>query len=162
MSSPLDRLDREIIATMEQNRPRPVVSELARSLAIARGTAQARLERLEATGVIRGYGPEVDAAAAGLGVKAFTTLSIAQGMHDSTVDRLVEIPEVVEVNTVTGGGDLLLTIVAMSNDHLHRVIQRIAALPEVTHTKTQLALATPLRRSVASLIGAMDDEAWDA
>jgi DNA-binding Lrp family transcriptional regulator len=162
MSSRLDRADRDLIAAIRKRRPRPSVSDLARTLSLARGTVQARVERLEARGVVVGYGPEIDNARAGFDVKAFTTLSIAQGEHDRTVAHLSRIPEVIEVDTITGDGDLLLHIVATSIGHLHDVIQRVAAVPEVSHTSTQLALATPLKRSVADLIGQLDDRWFDA
>jgi len=147
----LDRSDQLLISALRR-RPRASVSELARRLSLARGTIRTRLDRLEARDVIRGYGPDVDASAAGFDVRAFTTLSIAQGRHDPTVARLKMIPEVVEIHTVTGAGDLLLRIVATTNDHLHEVLQRVASLPDVDRTETQLALATPLQRTVADLI----------
>jgi DNA-binding Lrp family transcriptional regulator len=102
--------------------------------------------------VVRGYGPDVDPAAAGFDVRAFTTLIIAQGSHDRVVAGLAAIPEILEMHTVTGRGDMLIRVVARSNDHLHDVLQRVAALPEVVRTETHLALATPVQRTVADLI----------
>ena len=50
---------------------------------MARGTVQARLDRLPARGVVTGYGPDVDPAALDHGVMAFVTLEIRQaGGHD--------------------------------------------------------------------------------
>ncbi len=120
---------------------------------MARGTVQSRLDRLIERGIITGFGPDIEAAAAGYDVRAFTTLSIAQGRHDRTIQHLSSIPEVLEIHTVTGAGDLLLKIVATTNEDLHRILQEISALDEVSHTETQLALATPLLRTVADLIG---------
>ncbi len=55
----------------------------SRRLRAARGTVQARLERMAERGVITGYGPEVDPAALGYEVTAFITLEIRQaGGHD--------------------------------------------------------------------------------
>ncbi|MEM7284729.1 MAG: Lrp/AsnC family transcriptional regulator [Actinomycetota bacterium] len=155
MSPALDDTDRRLVGQLRR-RPRAGISDLARRLALARGTVQSRLERLIERGIITGFGPDMDAAAAGYDVRAFTTLSIAQGRHDRTIEHLSRIPEVLEVHTVTGSGDLLLKIVATTNEDLHRILQEIAALDEVSHTETQLALATPLLRSVADLVGAPD------
>jgi len=47
-------------------------------LYFARGTAYARLDRLEQRGVILGYGPQVNPSAAGFTVLAFISLEIAQ------------------------------------------------------------------------------------
>lgn len=152
MNSPLDDTDRRLIGQLRR-RPRAGISDLSRRLALARGTVQSRLDRLIDRGVITGFGPDMDAATAGYDVRAFTTLSIAQGRHDRTIAHLRRIPEVLEVHTVTGSGDLLLKIVATTNEDLHRILQEISALEEVSHTETQLALATPLLRTVADLVG---------
>jgi DNA-binding Lrp family transcriptional regulator len=60
----IDDLDARLIATLREQ-PRVGLLEVARRLGVARGTVQARLSKLEARGVITGYGPEVDPAAMG-------------------------------------------------------------------------------------------------
>ena len=60
---------------------RPNVLELSRRLGIARNTVQARIDRLQESGVIAGWGPVVDLKALGYDVLAFTTLEIAQGQE---------------------------------------------------------------------------------
>jgi DNA-binding Lrp family transcriptional regulator len=146
-----DGLDARLIGLLRSAPNLPVV-EMARRLDVARGTVQARLDRLERDGLITGYGPDVDAATAGFGVLAFTTLEIAQGSDAQIVDGLEAIAEVLEAHAVTGPGDLHLRIVARSNEHLHEVLQRILQLPGITRTETHLALHTPIRRTVADLI----------
>lgn len=142
----LDATDLRLLDAMRGS-PHASVTELATSVGIARGTVYSRLDRLHAKGVITGHGPDVDAAKAGLAVLAFTTLEIAQGSHDATTAALARLPEVTEIHTVTGQGDLLLRIVARSNDHLHDVLQRISHVPTVGRSQTQLALSTPHRRA---------------
>lgn len=147
----LDALDRRLIGRLRAV-PHSTVSELARVLDCARGTVLTRLRRLEERKVIVGYGPDVDPAAAGLGVLAFTTLAISQGSHNRVVAHLRSIPEILEIHTVTGSGDLLVRIVARSNDHLHLILQRVVASPDVNRTETQLALSSTVLRTVADLI----------
>jgi len=151
MTRPLDRTDLGLLAALRSN-PKASHAELARDVGIARGTVYSRLDRLEAEGVIAGYGPDIDATRAGLGVLAFTTLEISQGSHDETVRALAAIIEVIEVNTVTGSGDLLCRIVARSNDHLHDILQRVADVATVQRSQSQLALATAHRRSVIDVV----------
>ena len=126
--------------------------ELADAVGISRGTVGVRLGRLEGDGVITGYGPDIDAAAAGLAVLAFCTLEIQQGSHAATVEALARIPQILEIHTVTGTGDLLCRVVARSNDHLHDVLQQVASVPSVRRSQTQLALSTSLHRSIADLL----------
>jgi DNA-binding Lrp family transcriptional regulator len=123
---------------------RPNVLELSRRLGIARNTVQARLERLQASGAVTGFGPIVDLDAIGYGVLAFTTLEIAQGREAAVIDGLARIPEVLEVHKVTGPGDLLCRVVARSNAHLHAVLEEVLATPGIQRTTTALALTTPV------------------
>lgn len=146
MSRPLDATDLRLLAALRTT-PHASVTELAATIGIARGTVYSRLDRLRAEGVVTGFGPDVDASRAGLGVLAFTTLEIAQGSHAPTTAALAAIPEIVEIHTVTGAGDLLCRILARSNDHLHDVLQRIAAVDTVGRSETQLALATSHRKA---------------
>lgn len=125
---------------------------MARQTGLARSTVQMRLNRLETEGIITGYGPDLSHSASGYGVVAFTTLSIAQGSHDQMVANLAAMPEVLEVHVVTGAGDLLCRLASESNDHLHQVLQRIVAIPEVGRVESQLALSSPVLRTLADLV----------
>ncbi len=147
----LDDIDVNLLRILH-HRPRVPIAELARLAHVARGTAQARLERMERGGVIVGYGPDVDPTAIGYHVLAFCTLQIAQGRGDAVVAALERIPNVLEVHAVTGTGDLLCRVAARSNDDLHRVLQRMLAAPGVQRTETHLALHTRLRRSESHLL----------
>jgi DNA-binding Lrp family transcriptional regulator len=149
--SALDSLDRRLVGLL-RSKPHSTVSDLARVLDCARGTVLTRLRRLEDRRVITGYGPDIDQAAAGFGVLAFTTLAISQGSHDRVIAHLRAIPEILEIHTVTGSGDLLVRIVARSNDHLHVILQRVVASADVNRTETQLALSSTVLRTVADLV----------
>ncbi len=151
MPSVLDALDRQLITELRRS-PRSSLTSIAKEIGVARGTVYSRLEQLERTGVITGYGPEIDATAAGHGVLAFCTLEIEQGSHEPTTSRLAALAEVLEIHTITGRGDLLLRIVARSNDHLHEVIQEISSISTVGRTQTQLALATTISRPVTHVL----------
>ncbi len=147
----VDSIDTRILAALD-TALRPSVSELARTLSIARGTVHARLERLRRDKILEGYGPEIDPGKAGFPVKAFTTVSILQGQLDEVLAELKRIPEVLEAHVVTGRGDLLLAVAARSNDDLHEILQTVASIEQVSELSTQLALSSPLRRSVAGLL----------
>jgi len=109
---------------------------------------------MEDAGVITGYGPEINPRRAGFDVLAFSTITIAQGAHNKTIAALVEIPEIVEIHTTTGAGDLLVKVLARTNDDLHDILQRLTALASVVRCDTQLALHTTPTGSVASLVAA--------
>jgi DNA-binding Lrp family transcriptional regulator len=148
----VDALDAALIELLAAE-PRVGVLEASRRLRIARGTVQARLERLQGRGVITGYGPEVDPAALGYEVTAFVTLELRQaGGHDPVAEQLAAIPEVLEVHTITGAGDMLCRVVARSNADLQRVIDAIVSAEGVVRSATLISLATQVPYRVLPLV----------
>src|SRR5260370_8935374 len=71
----IDELDARLIGLLSAE-PRIGVLEASRRLGVARGTVQARLDRLHARGIITGYGPAIDPAALGHAGAAFGTLEV--------------------------------------------------------------------------------------
>ena len=156
MAYVLDQSDWRLISALRHD-GRASITELAKQTSLARSTVQLRISRLESEGVVTGYGPDLAPAPAGYVVTAYTTLSIVQGSHDKVVKNLAAIAEVLEVHVVTGEGDLLCRIAAKSNDHLHDLLQTIVAMPEVGRADSQLALSSPVVRTVADLGSAQHD-----
>src|SRR5215475_15082817 len=150
----IDDLDARLFGLLRAE-PRVGVLEASRRLGVARGTVQARLDRMLARGVITGYGPDIDPAALGYTVAAFVTLEIRQARgHDPVAERLAAIAEVLEAHTITGSGDMLCRVVARSNADLQRVIDAIVAVDGVVRTSTVIALDSPLPHRVLPLISA--------
>jgi DNA-binding Lrp family transcriptional regulator len=152
----LDQLDGRLLAALA-SQPRAGVLSLAREIGVARGTAQARLDRLIASGVVTGFGPDVDLAAVGYEVTAFVTLEIVQGRMADVADHLRAIPQVIEVHMVTGVGDLLCRVVAKTNDHLGAVLAHILEVPGIGRTTTMLSLDTVVERRTGPAIDAAVD-----
>ncbi len=147
-----DPLDARLVLLLAAE-PRIGVLECSRRLGVARATVQSRLDRMQRRGVIRGFGPDLDPAALGYGVTAFVTLEIRQGRgHDVVARHLAGIPEVLELHTVTGQGDLLCRIVARSNQDLQRVIDQVVADPDIVRTSTLIALSTLIPHRVLPLV----------
>lgn len=148
----LDALDVRLIDLLAAE-PRIGVLECSRRLRVARGTVQARLDKLVSRGVIRGFGPEISPAAIGFGVTAFVTLEISQRHgHDPVAAHLSDIPEVLEAHTITGSGDLLCRIVARSNADLQRVIDEIVSYEGIARASTIIALAEQIPHRVLPLV----------
>ncbi|MFF0815875.1 Lrp/AsnC family transcriptional regulator [Rhodococcus sp. NPDC003318] len=140
----IDRLDAALLALLHTE-PRVGVLEASRRLGVARGTVQARLDRLERCGVIADRSPTLDAAALGFPVSAFATLEIVQGQgHSAVIEHLSAIPEVLEAHTTTGAGDLLVRVVARTHADLQRVINEIVDGRHVLRSSTSIALETPI------------------
>jgi DNA-binding Lrp family transcriptional regulator len=148
----IDSLDARLIA-LWRDEPRIGVLEASRRLGVARGTVQARLDKLDDRGVVSSFGPEVDPAALGYDVTAFVTLEISQAQGaDALTEHLTGIPEVLEAHTITGTGDLLVRIVARSNADLQRVIDRIVSAEGIHRSASVIALKTQVPYRVLPLV----------
>lgn len=154
----IDDLDARLIELLSTE-PRIGVLEASRRLGVARGTVQARLDRLQGRGVITGYGPDIDPAALGLAVTAFVTLELTQSAgRDQVADQLSLISEILEAHTITGPGDVLCRVVARTNADLQRVVDAIVAVPGVVRTSTVIALATAVGYRTIPLVRAAGRE----
>jgi DNA-binding Lrp family transcriptional regulator len=151
MTSPLDELDGRLIALMADE-PRIGLSEASRRLNVARGTVQARLAKLEASGVIHGHGPEIDPARLGYPVLAFVFLQIAQGRLKEAVAVLQSTPEVLEATATSGPSDLLCRIVARDTEHLQEIVNRLLSNNAIRRSTSYIALSQPIRFRTAPLV----------
>ncbi|MGK2928877.1 MAG: Lrp/AsnC family transcriptional regulator [Acidimicrobiales bacterium] len=160
MTSEIDGLDARLLRALAET-PRVGVMELARRLEVARGTVQARLDKLRQRGVVTGFGPDIDLRRLGYDVLAFITLEIAQGALESVVEHLRTIPEVLEIHTTTGPGDLLCRVVAPTNTDLQPLIGRMLASGGVVRATTHIALTEQLPYRVLPLVDQVDGEPVD-
>jgi DNA-binding Lrp family transcriptional regulator len=150
----MDDLDRNLIELFAAE-PRVGVLEASRRLGVARGTVQARLDKLESSGVVTGWGPDLAPEALGYPVTAFLTLEISQSSgHQAVAQHLAGVPEVLEAYTITGAGDLWCRVVARTNADLQRVIDRVVAVAGVQRASTVMALETQVPYRVLPLVGA--------
>ncbi|WKX70598.1 Lrp/AsnC family transcriptional regulator [Streptomyces sp. P1-3] len=153
----IDSLDARLITLLAEE-PRIGVLEASRRLGVARGTAQARLDRLQANGVIRGFGPDVDPAALGYPVMAFATLEIKQGQGGDVRAHLATVPEVLELHTTTGHGDMLCRLVARSNADLQRVIDRVVGFEGIVRASTAIMMENPVPLRIIPLVQQAADD----
>lgn len=147
----IDALDARLIQAMSET-PRAGVMELARQLQVARGTVQARLDKLQKRGIISGFDPDLDLRAMGYDVLAFVTLEIVQGRLSDVIEHLMSIPEVLEAHATTGPGDLHCRVVARTNEHLQVVLGRVLEVPGIARTTTQIALTEQIEHRVLPLV----------
>ncbi|MFP3986369.1 Lrp/AsnC family transcriptional regulator [Streptomyces sp. E11-3] len=150
----VDELDTRILRLLLEQ-PRTSVREYARILGIARGTLQARLDRLERDGVITGTAPSLSPAALGHPVLGFVHIEVTQGHLDEVGDALAAVPEIIEAFSITGGGDLLTRVAARDNAHLEDVIQQLIQLPGVVRTRTEVVLRERVPHRLLPLVEAV-------
>ncbi|KIC35348.1 Lrp/AsnC family transcriptional regulator [Leisingera sp. ANG-M7] len=140
-----DETDQRLVTLLRENARRPV-AELARHLSLARTTVQARIERLEATGVITGYTLKTSAAARPP-LQATVLMSIEPRSGPEVLARLRNLPGVEVVHTTSGRFDLLAQVVAQSTAELDETIDSIAEARGVRSSESLIHLATKLDRT---------------
>jgi len=136
----IDGLDAGLIAFLRAN-PRVGLLEAARQLGVARGTVQARLTKLEASGVITGHGPEIDPAALGYSISAFVLIELAQGRLGEAVEVMAAIPEVLEADGVSGPQDLICRVVARDTEHLQQLVNKLLSTPAIRRCTSYIVLS---------------------
>jgi DNA-binding Lrp family transcriptional regulator len=143
----MDELDRNILGLLTTD-ARISVATLARRLKVARSTIQARLERLETTGVIAGYTVKLGESARQGRIMATVLITIEPRAQAQILSRIKTLPEVERAHTTSGRFDLLLQVAAANTQALDAVLEQIGGLTGVISTDSLIHLTTRLDRAV--------------
>jgi DNA-binding Lrp family transcriptional regulator len=153
----VDATDARLLLALSTD-PRATVMALSQELGLARNTVQARLARLESSGVLDPFERRVRPEALGYPLGAYVTVQVVQRSLADVGDALADIPEVLEVIALSGVADLLVQVVARDADDLWRITEQVLTIPGVQRTDTNLALRrfidhrmTPLLERAAGL-----------
>ncbi|WP_316151654.1 Lrp/AsnC family transcriptional regulator [Cupriavidus sp. BIC8F] len=145
----LDTTDRHLLSLLQAN-ARESAANLARHLGIARTTVVARIARLERSGVIAGYGVRLGQRMEDNAILAYCGLSVQPKAASAILRALQRLPEIEEVNSVSGPVDYLVAIRCDTHDRLDRLLDEIGMLDGVNHTTTSIVLARKLDRRRAA------------
>jgi DNA-binding Lrp family transcriptional regulator len=145
----LDTTDRHLLSLLQAN-ARESAANLARHLGIARTTVVARIARLERAGVIAGYGVRLGREMEDNAILAYCGLSVQPKAAPAILRALQRLPEIEEVNSVSGPVDYLVAIRCDTHDRLDRLLDEIGMLDGVNHTTTSIVLARKIDRRRAA------------
>ncbi len=147
----MDQLDVALVEAMREN-PRVGDLELSRLAKVARATVQSRLAKMEAAGIITGYGPDIDLVAAGHPVLAFVTLEIAQGSLDAVTEELESLPNVLDAYVTSGAADVVCKIAATSHEDLQSVLLHISQSGSIIRSTSVIVLSELVRPRVLPML----------
>ncbi len=142
----MDDLDHAILAQLAAD-ARISVAVLSRRLKVARSTVQARIERLEATGIIAGYTVKLGDKARQGRIRASVLLTIEPRAQANVLTRLRALPQVEKVHTTSGRVDLLLQVVATTTAALDDVLDAVGTIPGVRSSESLIHLSTKFDRA---------------
>jgi Lrp/AsnC family transcriptional regulator for asnA, asnC and gidA len=118
----LDKLDKQILNLISDDARIPFL-EVARACNVSGAAIHQRIQKLTAMGVLKGSHFIIDPEKTGYETCAFIGLNLKNPeSFDAVVERLREIPEVVECHYTTGDYDLFIKIYAANNHHLLNII----------------------------------------
>lgn len=138
MVTSLDDTDRRILDELTTD-GRLSMRHLAERLHISRANAYARVGRLRASGVIRGFRADVDPVARGSSTSAYVTLNLRQADWRRIRKQLQALPGVAHIALVGGEFDVILLVRARDNEDLRRlVLDEIQGMDGVLSTRTLL------------------------
>lgn len=147
----MDALDLALVEALRDN-PRVGDLELSRLTKVARATVQSRLTKMEAAGIITGYGPDIDLAAAGHPVQAFVTLEIAQGRLEEVSTELESLPHVLEAYVTSGTADVVCKIAASSHEDLQAALLHVSKSGSVVRSTSVIVLSELVRPRVLPML----------
>lgn len=124
----LDDVDKQLLGLLQED-ARYTALELAERVGVSDNTVHNRMDRLEEAGVITGYTTTVDHERVGLDLYfAFTCTSRISERSD-VAERVLEIPEVVEVTELmTGERNLLVNVMGADDDDITRIAEQLDEL----------------------------------
>jgi len=141
----LDRIDRNILAALAGN-GRQSIAELAAVVGLSKTPVQARVRRLEAEGIIRGYTALIDRERIGEGHVAFVQVTLADTRSaalDAFNKAVTGVREIEQCHMIAGGFDYLLKVRTRDISSYRRVLgEKLSALPHVAQTSTFVAMET--------------------
>lgn len=119
-----DALDVKILEMLSNNARKPFL-EIARETNISGAAIHQRIQKLTASGVITGFYTEINPAAVGYQTCSYIGFILNDPTQfNKVVDRLKEIPEVVECHFTSGAYDIFAKIYARNNAHLLEIIHK--------------------------------------
>jgi DNA-binding Lrp family transcriptional regulator len=146
----MDQIDRQIVALLREDARRSF-QDIGGRVSLSAPAVKRRVDRLERSGVIRGYTATIDPQAYGWGTHAFVELFCEGRMSGAEVrDAVAEHPEVEGAYTIAGAPSAIIHVRASDTTHLEEALERIRDTPGVLRTQTQVVLSTLFERPVSN------------
>jgi Lrp/AsnC family leucine-responsive transcriptional regulator len=137
----VDATDHHILALLAEDARRSY-GDIGDEVSLSAPAVKRRVDRLKASGALRGFTTVVDHRALGEGTEALVELFYAPGtLLDEVAQSLREHPEVVEAWSVTGEPDAIARVRTRDNADLERVIMDLQRDGHVIRTRSQVVMS---------------------
>lgn len=144
----MDHMDRKILTILQENARTPL-KQIAEQVFLSSPAVSARIERLEAMGVIEGYQAQLSCAALGYQIKAFINLEVEPAQKPEFYPYIKSVPNVMECDCVTGDYSMLIKVAFRTTQELDQFINQ---LQRFGRTRTQIVFSTAVEhRGISAL-----------
>ena len=153
----IDNLDKKILSILSKNARIPF-KDVAAECGVSRAAIHQRVQHLIQGGVITGSGFDVNPKSIGYTTCTYVGLNLERAsMYKTVVERLMDIPEIVECHFTTGPYTMLIKLYARDNEQLMDLLNS-KMLPGVVSTETLISLDQSIKREIPVHLEDMLDE----
>lgn len=151
MKPSLDSTDKRILELLQENGRMPV-KEIAAKLSLSTTPIFERIKKLEKKGIIEHYTVILNPQKLGKKLHAFAHISLKN--HDKQlvkefVDKIVDIPEVMECHYSTGSADFIIKILVEDMEKYKEfVIEKLFDIPNIGKIESYLSLEVKKKTNI--------------
>lgn len=139
----MDRFDRAILEVLSRD-GRISITDLAREIGLSKSPTQARLRRLETSGIIIGYRALMDPIRLALDHVAFVEVRLSDTREAALAAfnaAVAKVGEIEQAHMIAGNFDYLLKVRTRNMADYRAVLgEKISSLPHVAGTSTYVAM----------------------
>jgi Lrp/AsnC family transcriptional regulator for asnA, asnC and gidA len=145
----LDKLDLQIIHEMMET-SEISYAELGKKLFVSGGTIHVRIKKLQEFGIVKGTKMDVDIKQLGYDITAFVGIYLEKSsLYDAVAKELMNIPEIVRLNYITGNYSMFIEIVCKDITQLRSVLHdELQKIKGIERTETFISLEEGFSRNV--------------
>lgn len=149
----IDNLDKKILNILSKNARIPF-KDVAAECNVSRAAIHQRVQHLVEGGVITGSGFDINPKSLGYSTCTYVGLNLERGsLYKDVVERLEQIPEVVECHFTTGPYTMLVKLYAKDNEQLMDLLNaRLQEIPGVVSTETLISLEQSIKREIPVVV----------
>ncbi|MDD4867716.1 MAG: Lrp/AsnC family transcriptional regulator [Mycobacterium sp.] len=142
----LDELDERILAELNDN-ARATFAEIGQKVNLSAPAVKRRVDRMLATGIIRGFTTVIDRNAIGWNTEAYVQVYCHGRISPEQLKAAwADIPEIVSAATVTGTSDAILHVLARDMRHLETALERIRSSADIERSESIVVLSDLIDR----------------
>lgn len=146
--SQIDNLDTKILQMLVDNGRKPFL-EIARECGVSGAAIHQRIAKLQATNILEGSRALIKPATLGYDTCAFIGVFLKEPeKFDKVLEKIKDVPEVVECHYTTGQYDMMLKVYARDNEHLLHLIHEKLQPMGLLRTETLVSFREVFSRAL--------------